>query len=314
MSISKILSTVLLGIMASQPVLAQSFNKPIRLVVPFGAGGATDVLARLIAPTISQQLKQPVIVENRPGANGQIGAQFVKSAPADGSILMVTTEHPVVILPFINTKAPYTGDDFTILGKIANLQWALSTSKKFGAQNLKEFVEHIRQHPADGNYGVPSDGGIPQMIGSVIAKTEKIEMEVIPYGGAGPMIPHLMGGQIGSGVTGLPEAISMLDSGKVDVLGIAGSKRSTHLPDVPTFKELGYEGLAVDSWFGVFSPKGINQEMKVAFHKALQLALENPEVKNRIYEMSIDTLPMSLEQADSDYEEAIEYWKKAYKK
>jgi len=114
-----------------------------------GAGGATDVLARLLAPSLSAQLKQPVYVENRPGANGQIGAAFVRNAPADGSVIMVTTEHPVVILPAMTESAPYAGEDFVILGKIANLQWALSTGRDPAIQSLDDFVTIFLKIKAD---------------------------------------------------------------------------------------------------------------------------------------------------------------------
>lgn len=291
---------------------AQSFDQPIRFIVPFGAGGATDVLARLIAPKISDALKQPVYVENRPGANGQIGAQFVRNAPPDGSVLMVTTEHPVVILPAMMDKPPYAGDDFVILGKIANLQWALSTASARGTKNLGAFVDHVRKHPADGNYGVPSDGGIPQMIGAVIGKTAGIDMTVVPYAGAGPMMPHLMGGQIGSGVTGAPEAVNMLKAGKVDVLGISGQRRSAHLPDVPTFAEQGYAGLDVDSWFGAFAPKGLPAPMAQAFNKALRDALDDPDVRRKISDMSIETQPTTLEEADAAFRKDLQFWREAY--
>lgn len=299
---------------AASGASAQEFKQPIRLVVPFGAGGATDVLARLVAPRIGKELGQTIIIENKPGAGGQIGTQAVKGAPADGSVFLVTTEHPLVVLPHITPNIGYSAEkDFAIMGKIANLQWALSAPASTGVKSLPQFIDFVQRDPTRGNFGIPLTGGIPTMIGAVIAKKGGIEMTPIPYAGGAPMVTHLLGGQLATGVTGTPEAASMQKTGKVVVLALAGSKRSTYLVDVPTFKELGYPDLDVDSWIAVFAPKGLPQAMSEKFNAALRAALAEPEVRTRIADLSLEITPTTLNEASKEYMSALAFWARAYK-
>lgn len=302
----------LAALLATHAAIGQDFKAPIRIVVPFSAGGATDVLARMVAPRISAELGQPVLIDNKPGANGMIGAQLVKAAPADGSTFLVTTEHPIVILPFITPNVSYAAErDFLIIGKIANLQWTLSTPASTGAKSLTEFVSYVKGDATRGNYGVPSDGGVPQMIGQVIGQKAQVDMTVLPFAGGAPIVTNLMGGQISSGVTGAPEALQMQKSGKVHVLGISGKQRSPHLPTVPTFEELGYPGLTVESWFGVFAPKNLPGPLAERFNKALNAALADPQVKQRISELSLQPTPTSLTEANTEFVSAVAFWRAA---
>jgi tripartite-type tricarboxylate transporter receptor subunit TctC len=299
---------------AASAASAQEFKHPIRFVVPFGAGGATDVLARLVATRIGKDLGQTVIIENKPGAGGQIGTQSVKGAPPDGSVFLVTTEHPLVVLPHITPNIGYSAEkDFAIMGKIANLQWALSAPASTGVKSMPQLIDYVRGDPTRGNFGIPLTGGIPTMIGSVIARKGAIEMTPIPYAGGAPMVTQLLGGQLSTGVTGTPEAASMQRTGKVVVLALAGSKRSTHLANVPTFKDLGYPDLDVDSWIAVFAPKGLPPVMAEKFNAALRAALAEPEVRNKIADLSLEITPTTLDEASKEYTAALAFWARAYK-
>lgn len=299
---------------AASAASAQEFKQPIRFVVPFGAGGATDVLARLVATRIGKDLGQTVIIENKPGAGGQIGTQAVKGAPADGSVFLVTTEHPLVVLPHITPSVGYSPEkDFAIMGKIANLQWALSTPASTGVKTMPQFIDYVRRDATRGNFGIPLTGGIPTMIGSVIAKKGGIEMTPIPYAGGAPMVTHLLGGQLSTGVTGTPEAAAMQKTGKVVVLALAGSRRSAYLPDVPTFNELGYPDLDVDSWIAVFAPKGLPSAMAERFNAALRAALAEPDVRTKLADLSLEVTPTTLSEASREYASALAFWARAYK-
>lgn len=313
----KHLSAVLLaltGCIAIPGAFAQDFKQPIRFVVPYGAGGATDVLARLVSVSISKELGQPVIVDNKPGASGQIGTQALKGAPADGSVFLVTTEHPLVVLPHITPTVGYSSErDFAMVGKIANLQWALSAPTVTGVKTLPEFIDYVRREPVRGNFGIPLAGGIPTMIGSVIAGKGSIEMTPIPYAGGAPLMAQLLGGQLSAGVTGTPEAESMQKTGKVTVLALAGSKRSGHLPGVPTFRELGYPNLDVDSWIAVFAPKALPRALAERFNAALRAALNEPEVRAKIADLSLEIAPTTLDEAAKEYAAALAFWTQAYK-
>lgn len=303
-----------LAMLGALPVQAQEFQKPIRFIVPFGAGGATDVLARLVAPRIGKELGQPVIIENRTGASGQIGTQLVKGAPADGSVFLVTTEHPVVILPFITPEVGYAAErDFQIVGKIASQQWTLSTPASTGARTLNDFVDYIKRDPVRANYAVPSAGGVPELIGLVVGKKAQVDMTLLPYAGGAPIIPHLMGGQISSGVTGAAEAVNMQKTGKVNVLAISGAKRSAQLPNVPTFEEAGFSGLTTESWFAVFAPRNLPRPMAERFHRALNAALAAADVQQKMADMSIPVAATSLDEAGREFREAVAFWRTAAK-
>jgi tripartite-type tricarboxylate transporter receptor subunit TctC len=267
-----------------------------------------------VAPRISKDLGQTIIIENKPGAGGQIGTQSVKGAAADGSVFLVTTEHPLVVLPHITPNIGYSPEkDFAIMGKIANLQWALSTPASTGVKTMPEFIAYVQKEPVRGNFGIPLTGGIPTMIGSVIATKGNIEMTPIPYAGGAPMVTHLLGGQLSAGVTGTPEAASMQRTGKVTVLALAGSKRSSYLAGVPTFKELGYPDLDVDSWIAVFAPKGLPPALAERFNTALRAALAETDVRTKIADLSLEVTPTTLDEASKEYAAALAFWTRAYK-
>ena len=168
-------SLIAIGALASTTgAIAQEFKQPMKFVVPFAPGGATDVLARMVAPKISAELGQPIIIEKRAGASGQIGTQYVKNSPADGSTFLVNTDSSLTILPNIMADVPYSSSrDFMMVGKIATLPWALSVPAANNIKTLDQFIAYIQKDPKLGNYAVPTTGGVPQMIGEVIGKKAK---------------------------------------------------------------------------------------------------------------------------------------------
>jgi tripartite-type tricarboxylate transporter receptor subunit TctC len=149
------------------------------------------------------------------------------------------------------------------------------------------------------------------MIGAVVGKKGQVDMTVVPFAGGAPIVTNLMGGQIASGVTGAPEAVQMLKSGKVNVLGISGAKRSPYLPTVPTFEELGYPGLTAESWFAVYSPKGLPEPLAEKFNKALNVALADPKVKQQIVDLSLQATPTTRSEANTEFTKAVAFWRAA---
>jgi tripartite-type tricarboxylate transporter receptor subunit TctC len=299
----------LAGLALSISISAQEFKQPIKFIVPFAPGGATDVLARMVAPKISNDLGQPIVIENRTGASGQIGTQLVKSAPADGSTFLVTIDNTVVILPLITPNVPYVADrDFVMVGKMATLPWALTVPASSNIQNLSQFVELIKKDVKQANFAVPSAGGIPELVGNSVGKRAGVDMTMLPYAGGAAIISAVLGGQISSGVTGTPEAFQMAKSGKAVVIGVTGNKRSPYLPNVPTFEESGIKGLTMESWFAVFAPKALPQPLAEKFNKALNAALADPDIRRKIAEMSIEVVPTTLGEAAKEFNEAVQLW------
>lgn len=309
--------TLLIGAMAALMAAAagaQDFKHPIRIVVPFAPGGATDALARLLGPRLSKELNQTVIVDNRPGASGLIGTAAVKAAPADGATFLLALDHSVVVVPLITPTAGYDAvRDFVPVGQVARFQWTFAVPLTSPAKTLPEFVELVRKDPQQGNYGVPLQGGVPDIIGAAIARKANVKMEAIAFGGSAQMMPQLIGGQLASGVTGEPEGVQMAQGGKVRILAISGGKRSSLLPNVPTFEELGFTGVNVNSFNAFFAPKGLPPALAEKFNAAVRTVLKDPEVQARIKEMSLDLAPTDLLQSSAELAKSYAFWNDAAK-
>jgi len=291
---------------------AQDFKNPIKIIVPFAPGGATDALARVLGPKLGKELSQTVIVDNKPGASGQIGTAAVKAAAPDGSTFLLALDHSVVVVPLITPSAGYDAvKDFLPVGQVARFQWTFAVPLGSAAKTLPEFVDLVRKDPLNGNYGVPLIGGVPDIIGAVIARKANVKMESIAFGGSAQMMPQLIGGQLASGVTGEPEGVTMARGGKVRILAISGGKRSALLPDVPTFEELGFSGVNVNSFNAFFAPKGLPRPLAEKFNMALRTVLKDPEVQARIKDMSLDLAPTDLEQSASELARSYAFWHEA---
>ncbi|MFC3338749.1 Bug family tripartite tricarboxylate transporter substrate binding protein [Paracandidimonas soli] len=313
MKLIRSILSVSAGLLLSTSVAASGafdFRGPIRVVVPFAAGGATDNIARVLAPGLEKELGKTVVVENRPGASGQIGVSYVKKAPADGSVLLLALDHSVVIVPLITPSADYDAiRDLTALGTIARFEWTFAVPNSSPAKTLQEFAQHIKDNPASRHYGVPLIGGMPNFMGKSVGDMANVSMEPIPFGGSGQLMPQLMGGQLASGVTGSPEGVIMHDAGKVRILAITGEKRSALLPDVPTFSELGMTDLSLSSFNAFFAPKGIPEKTAQAFNNALRKVLTDPNVRTKVEEMSMELVPSStLESAKTELESTYKFW------
>jgi len=303
------LAAAVAGLLLATAASAQDFKGPVKIVVPFAAGGATDALARLLAPGLAKQLGQQIIIENRPGASGQIGTAAVKAAPADGSTLLLALDHSVVVVPLITPGAGYDAlKDFVAVGQVARFQWTLAVPIGSPAKTLPEFVEVVRKDPTQGNYGVPLTGGVPDIIGAAISRKANVRMEPVPFGGSAQLMPQLIGGQLASGVTGEPEGVQMLRGGKIRILAISGGKRSSLLPDVPTFEELGFTGVNVNSFNAFFAPKGLPRQTAEKFNAALRTVLKDREVQQKVREMSLDLAPTDLEQSARELTTSYAFW------
>ncbi len=306
------ITALLVGMAISTVTCAQDFKGPIKIVVPFGAGGATDVVARLLAPGLSKHLGQSVIVENKPGASGQLGTAAVKVAPADGSTFLLALDHSVVVVPMLTPTANYDAvKDFVAVGQVARFQWTFSVPFTSPAKNLGEFVEVVRKDPTQGNYGVPLQGGVPDIIGSVLSAKGNVKMEAVPFGGSAALMPQLLGGHLAAGVTGEPEGLQMFKGGKVRILAISGGKRSTFLPNVPTFEEQGYTGLNVNSFNAFFAPKGLPRALAEKFNAAVRETLNDKEVQQKIHEMSLEITPANLDESAKELNKSYEFWRRA---
>jgi tripartite-type tricarboxylate transporter receptor subunit TctC len=309
---NKQIFTLIAGLCLCGASLAQEFKGPIKIVVPFGAGGATDVVARVLAPGLAKQLGQTVIVENKPGASGQLGTAAVKAAPPDGSTFLLALDHSVVVVPLMTPSAGYDAiQDFVAVGQVARFQWTFAVPVGSPAKSLNEFVEAVRKNPTMGNYGVPLQGGVPDIIGASLSRKGSIQMTAVPFGGSATLMPQLVGGHLAAGVTGEPEGLQMSKGGKVRILAISGSKRSTFLPSVPTFEEQGYPGVSVNSFNAFFAPKALPKPLAEKFNAALRTTLADKDVQQKIQEMSLELAPADLQESAQEVGRSYEFWKRA---
>ncbi|CAG2139390.1 Bug family tripartite tricarboxylate transporter substrate binding protein [Cupriavidus plantarum] len=311
--LTRMLVALALSTTVSTAAHAAEYNGPVRIVVPFAAGGATDALARLLAPGLAKELGHTVVVENRPGASGQIGTAYVKNAPADGSVYLLALDHSVVIVPLITPTAGYDAlRDFTPVGTVARFQWVLSVPVTSPATTLQQFMEIARTDPGKRNYGVPLMGGMPDLIGSSVGKKAGVAIEAIPFNGSALMMPQLIGGQLASGVTGSPEAVTMSRAKKVRLLAVTGDRRSPLLPDVPTFAESGVPDLNLNSFNAFFAPKNLPPAIADKFNAALRKTLADADVRRQVSDMSLDLVESSsMPEAKSELERTYRFWNRS---
>jgi tripartite-type tricarboxylate transporter receptor subunit TctC len=273
---------------AALPALAQ-VDKPVRLLVGFAPGGSADIAARLIAERMKDELKQPVVVENRPGAGGRIVAEAVKNAPADGSVLMLTPIVVPVLAPMVFAKLPYDPIvDFAPVAQVADFQFALSVNATHPAKNIKELVAWYKANPAKANFGSPAPGSLPHFFGVMIAKSAALDLTHIPYNGGGPMMNALMGDQLSAAIDTLAEQVELHRTGRVRILASTGTTRSPLLPEVPTFAQSGLSGVEGTAWFAVYAPAKTPEATLRQLNASINRALAAPELRERFTRLGLE--------------------------
>ncbi len=277
-----------LALAAAPPALAQ-VDKPVRLLVGFAPGGSADIAARLVADRMKDELKQPVVVENRPGAGGRLVAEAVKNAPADGSVLMLTPIVVTVLAPMVFSKLPYDPvADFAPVAQVANFQFALSVNAGHPAKTMKDLVAWYKANPTKANYGSPAPGSLPHFFGVMIAKGSGVELVHVPYNGGGPMMNALMGDQLTAAIDTTVEQVELHRTGRARILATSGATRSPLLPDVPTFAEGGLAGVEGTAWFAIYAPARTPEATVRQLNAAVNKALANPELRERFTKLGLE--------------------------
>ena len=248
--------------------------KPIRLLVGFPAGGGTDVIARTLADKLKDELGVPVVVDNRPGAGGQVAAQALKASAPDGTTYFLSHDHTISILPLVVKNPGFDpAHDFVAVGGLATFVNAFAVSSGTPAKSFKDYVAAVHAAGGKGNVGVPAPASVPEFLVKVIGEKYKLDLVAAPYRGSAPMMADMLGNQIASGVASVPDFIEYQKTGKVRIVATIGAKRDPLLPQVPTFTELGFENLTDYPWYGVFAPVGTPQPVVDRLHKAFKAAL-----------------------------------------
>ncbi len=275
-------AAALAAVGASPLALAQSPN-PIRLLVGFPPGGGTDAIARALADKLKDPLGVPVVVENRAGAGGQIAAQALKAAAPDGTTFFLSHDHSVSILPLtIRNPGFDPATDFVPVAGFATFANALAVSGATPAKSVAEYVNWVKTQAGKDTIGVPAPGSIPEFLVGLIKAKYGIDVQAAPYRGSAPMIADMLGGQIKAGVGSIPDFIEQHKAGKLRVVAVIGDKRQALLPDVPTFKELGFANLDDLPYYGIFAPAGTPAPVVERFSQALQKVIALPEIRDRL--------------------------------
>ena len=266
---------------------AQSYpTKPVRIIVPYPAGGSTDIIARVAATQLSERLKQPFVVENRAGASGAIGSAAVAQAAPDGYTLVMGTASSHGINSALYKNLPYDAvKDFAPVTVVATTPNIIVVHPSVPAQNLQELLALAKAKPGTLNFGSTSAGGSPHMSAELLKMMAGVNMVHVPYKGAAPMLTDLMGGQVQIGFDNLPSTINFVRSGKVRALAVTTAQRWPGAPDIPTVAESGVPGYEVSGWFGLLAPAGTPKEVLQTLQQAVAAAVKQPEVHKQLLDL-----------------------------
>ncbi|WP_370653254.1 tripartite tricarboxylate transporter substrate binding protein BugE [Lacisediminimonas sp.] len=279
-----LLASIIAGLMAMPVASAQPYpSKPIRLIVPFPPGGTTDIIGRAVGDRLSRELGQPVIIDNRGGGGGSIGAIAIAKADPDGYTLGIATVSTHAVNPACNPKLPYDPiKDFVPITNLARTPNVLLVNPKFPAQDFKQLISLLKQSP--GKYGYASSGacGIGHLMGEKFKASTGTFLVHIPYRGAGPALNDVLGGQVEIMFDNLPSSLPFIQANRLRPIAIAWNKRLDSMPNVPTFAELGLKLVNDPAWYGLVAPAKTPDDIVRKLHDATVKALNSPEVRERI--------------------------------
>jgi tripartite-type tricarboxylate transporter receptor subunit TctC len=269
-------------VIAAVPATAQQFPPgQIRIVVPFPAGGTTDILARFIAQFLGERLGTSTIVENRAGASGTIGSEMVAKSPADGSVLLLTATHHV-INPSLFRNLPYdTESAFSPIAVVASAPNALVVAKDFPAKNVAELIAMARKDPGKLSFGSSGIGGANHLSGELFKQMAGVEILHIPYKGAAPAMNDLLGGHIPIMFDTLPTVLPAASAGNIRVLAVTSTTRAASLPDVPTLDESGVKGFEATAWFGLYMPAANSNPAYTKMVEVMKEILASPAIAEK---------------------------------
>lgn len=295
---------------------AQAYpTKPIKLVVPFAAAGTTDILARAVGAELTKSLGQPVIIDNRPGAGGNIGADFVAKSTADGYTLLMGTVGTHGINQSLYSKMPYdTVKDFAPVTLVAAVPNVLVLNAEFAEKNkitdVKSLIAYAKANPGRLNMASSGNGTSIHLAGELFKTMTKTHMVHIPYRGSGPAVTDLVGGQAHLMFDNLPSSMSFIKAGKLRALGVTSSKPSPALPDVPTIASTGGElaNYEASSWFGVLAPAGTPKDIVDKLQKEIAKALSSPDVKEKLVAQGAEPVGNTPEQFAKHIEAETKKW------
>ena len=285
-------------------------TKPVRLIVPFPAGGATDLFARSLSQKLGERLGQSVVVDNKPGAGGTLGSDLAAKAPADGYTLLLSTTSTHSIGPNLNPRIPYDAmRDFTPIGQVGNAPSIMLVPNSSPAKSVKEWIELARQNPGRLNYASSGNGTIVQLTAELFKSQANLFVVHIPYKGTALAIPDLVSGKVDVLFDSLPTGLPHVRDGRLRALGVTSAKRTPLAPDLPPISDVlpGYEST---TWFGLFGPKGLPTEVVTRVNAAANQVLKDPEVIDKLTRLGIEPVGGTPTQFSAMLATELAKWKK----
>ncbi|HYC45648.1 MAG TPA: tripartite tricarboxylate transporter substrate binding protein [Burkholderiales bacterium] len=257
-------------------------NRPVRLIVPFAPGGGSDNMARLFAPRVTEALGQQVVVDNRPGANTNIGAGIVANAPPDGhTLLLANANH--TINPALFKKLPFDSlKDFVPVSPLANVANVLVVNAALPVKSVSDLIALAKSKPGDLNFASPGNGTSSHLAGVLLQALGNIQFVIVPYKGAGPAMTDLIGGQVSMAIVSMSSAIPHVKSGRLRALGVTTAKRSRLMPELPSIGEAGLPGYDAPNWFGILTTKGTPPRTVEKLHATFSRLVQDPEMQKRM--------------------------------
>jgi tripartite-type tricarboxylate transporter receptor subunit TctC len=293
------------------PLFAQAPAGPVRILVGFPAGGTIDVVGRVLADKLKDELGVPVVVEVRAGAGGQIAAQALKQAAPDGRTLLLSPDHTMVTIPLTVRNPGFdVAKDFVPVAQVARYLGALAVASNTGVKNLAEYLAWLKANPARASVGVPAPGSLQQFSLATISRAAGVPVAAVPYRGSQPLVADLAAGQVPAGITALGDFLEFHATDKLRVIATIDTRRAPQLPDVPTFNEQGMK-LDFNFWLGLFAPAGTPASAVQRINAAVAKALAQPDVRERMLKLVFEPTtgtPAALAEriaADTRYWEPI---------
>ncbi|RYX97735.1 MAG: tripartite tricarboxylate transporter substrate binding protein [Comamonadaceae bacterium] len=287
---------------------AQNFpNKPVRIIVPQTPGGASDALARIVGQKLSEKWGQPVVIENKPGAGGNIGMDTVAKAPGDGYTLLMSYVGSHAINVSIYKKLPFDPEaDFTAVATLANVPFVAAANAALPVSNIKELAAYAAKNPV--SFGSAGNGSVNHLLGEMFNSTSQIKMQHVPYKGAAPALTDLISGQIQLVFTSLPSVSQHIKSGTVKGLGVTGSKRAQSFKDIPTIAESGYPSFVINPWFGLFAGKNTPPAIVNKINADVRKVLEEKDTMDKFAALGAEPYETTPQEFASILHNDIRTW------
>ncbi|MEO7243321.1 MAG: tripartite tricarboxylate transporter substrate binding protein [Variovorax sp.] len=311
------LAVLLCSAALAAPAAAQSDaypTKPVRMIVPFGAGGTADLVARVLADKLGQELKQPFVIENRPGAGGTIGTEVLAHAPADGYTVGLGSVSTHATSISLYPKLPYDPrKDFTPIARVAAIPNVMVITQKIDAKNVDDFIALAKKSPGKLNFGSIGNATSQHLGGELFKMRTGVDMVHVPYRNNGLLTADLVSGTLQVVFDNLPNVIGQVKAGNLRALGITTKTRWPGLPEVPTLEEQGVKDFDISSWLGLFAPAGLPPSMVQTLNRATVKAMSDPEVRATLIKAGAEPLSGTPQELEAYVDSEIERWAKVVK-